>query len=178
MRAFFGGSANPQAELEVLADDPAAAEQTLQEGLAELEQLGDKSYSSTLLAGLAEALYEQGRLDAADDVLAQAESLSAADDAINLAWFPILHAKVLARRGRLAEAEAHAREGVARSQRLKGHMRHVAYAHEALAEVLQLAGRTEEARAEGERALELYEQKGVVPAIERTRALLAELVAT
>jgi hypothetical protein len=43
--------------------------------------------------------------------------------------------------------------------------------------VLKLAGRSEEARAEGERALELYEQKGLVPAIEQTRSFLAELVA-
>jgi class 3 adenylate cyclase/tetratricopeptide (TPR) repeat protein len=177
MRAMYGGSANPQAELHLLANDPAAAENTLQDALAELEQLGDRSYSSTLLAQLAEALYEQGQLDAAEDVLDQAESLSAPDDAINLAWFPILRAKVLARRGRLAEAEALAREGVDRSSRLKGHIRHRAYAHEALADVLKLADRSEEAREEAERALELYEQKGIVPAIEQTRSFLAELVA-
>jgi class 3 adenylate cyclase len=177
MRAMYGGSANPQAELQVLANDPAAAEKTLQDALAELEQLGDRSYSSTLLAQLAEALYEQGQLDGADDVLDQAESWSAPDDVINLAWFPILRAKVLAGRGRLADAEALAREGVDRSSRMKGHIRHRAYAHEALAEVLKLAGRTEEAREESKRALELYEQKGVVPGIERTRSFLAELVA-
>jgi class 3 adenylate cyclase/tetratricopeptide (TPR) repeat protein len=177
MRAMYGGSANPQAELQILANDPAAAEKTLRDGLAELEQLGDRSYSSTLLAQLAEALYEQGRLDAAADVLDQAESLSAPDDAINIAWFPILRAKVVAGSGRLAEAERLAREGVERSLRLKGHIRHRAYAREALADVLKLAGRSEEARAEGERALELYEQKGLVPAIEQTRSFLAELVA-
>ena len=65
MRAMYGGSANPHAELQVLSNDPAAAEKTLRDGLTELERLGDRSYSSTLLAQLAEALYEQGRLDAA-----------------------------------------------------------------------------------------------------------------
>ena len=59
---------------------------------------------------------------------------------------------------------------------MKGHIRHRAYAHEALADVLKLAGRSEEAREEAELALELYEQKGLVPAIEQTRSFLAELV--
>ena len=85
---------------------------------------------------------------------------------------------MLARRGRLGEAEALAREGVANSLGLKGHIRQRAYAYEALAEVLQLAGRNGDAREEGKRALELHEQKGVVPAIERARSFLAELVAT
>ena len=178
MRAMYGGSGNPQAELEALANDPVAAEKTLRDALTELERLGDRSYSSTLLAQLVEALYEQGRLDEADDVLTQAESLSAPDDALNVAWFPTLRAKLLARRGRLAEAEALARDGVDSSLRLEGHVRQIAYAHEALAEILKLAGRNEDARAEGERALELYEQKGVVPAIARLHVLLAELVAT
>ena len=178
MRAFYGGSANPQAELEVLAGDPVAAEKTLREGLRELEQLGDVSYRSTLLVQLGEAVYEQGRLDAADDVLTEAESLSAPDDAINIAWLPTLRGKLLAQRGRLAEAESLAREGVVRSQSLKGHTRQIASAHQALAEVLRLAGRSEEARAEAERALEVYARKEVVPAVEQVRAFLAELVAT
>jgi class 3 adenylate cyclase/tetratricopeptide (TPR) repeat protein len=178
MRAFYGGSANPHAELQVLANDPVGAEKTLRDALGELEELGDRSYSSTLLAQLAEALYEQGRLDEAEDVLDQGESLSAPDDAINRAWFPTLRAKVLSRRGRLAEAEALARDGVDVSLELKGHIRQRAYAYEALADVLHLSGRHEDARQMGERALELYEQKGIVPAIQRTRSFLAELVAT
>jgi hypothetical protein len=39
-------------------------------------------------------------------------------------------------------------------------------------EVLQLVGSDEQARAVLEEAIALYERKGVVPAIERTRALL------
>jgi class 3 adenylate cyclase/tetratricopeptide (TPR) repeat protein len=177
MRAFYGGSANPQAELELLARDAIAAEETLRNAVAELEQLGDRSYSSTILAQLGEALCEQGRLDAADDTLTEAESLSSPDDALNVAWFPTLRAKVLARRGRLVEAEAFAREGVANSVGLKDHPRQVAYAHQSLAEVLRLAGRNEEARAEAERALALYERKGIVPSMNEVRSFLAQLAA-
>ena len=178
MRAFYGGSGNPHAGLQSLANDPVGAEQTLREALAELELLGDRSYSSTLLAQLGEALCEQGRLDEADDALDRAEFLSAPDDMLNVAWFPTLRAKVLARRGRLDEADALAREGLANSAGLKGHISQVAYAHEALAEVLRLAGRNEEARAEAERALALYERKGAVPSIEQVRSFLAELAAS
>ena len=42
-----------------------------------------------------------------------------------------------------------------------------------LAEVLRLAGRRDEADAAVRQALVLYEQKGVLPAAERARALLA-----
>jgi class 3 adenylate cyclase/tetratricopeptide (TPR) repeat protein len=178
MRAVYGGSANPQAELEILAGDPVAAENTLQEALAELEQLGDRSYRSTILTQLAEALYEQGRLEAAGDVLAEAESVSAPDDAINIAWLPTLRAKLLAARGRLGEAESLAREGVVKSLLLEGHLKQMAYAHEALAAVLRLAGRNDEARQEAERALELYERKEIAPAVEQVRSFLAELVET
>jgi class 3 adenylate cyclase len=174
MRAFYGGSGNPQAELELLAGDPVAAEKTLRTAFAELERLGDRGYSSTILAQLGDALCEQGQLDAAD----QAESFSTPDDALNVAWFPTLRAKVLARRDRLVESEVLAREGVANSLGLKSHPRQVAYAHQALAEVLRLAGQNEEAREEAEQALALYEHKGVVPAIERVRSFLAELAAT
>jgi tetratricopeptide (TPR) repeat protein len=177
LRAYYGGSANPHAELEILAGDPVAAEQTLQEALVVLEQLGDRSYRSTLLMQLAEALLEQRRLDAAEDVLTQAESLSAPDDAINVAGFPTLRAKLLAARGRPAEAEPFAREGVAKALLLTGHLRQIAYAHEALAAVLRLTGRNAEARQEAELALELYERKEIAPAVEQVRSFLAELVA-
>jgi hypothetical protein len=44
-----------------------------------------------------------------------------------------------------------------------------------LAEVLELGGDTAGAAVALERALEEYDRKGVVPAVERTRARLAEL---
>jgi hypothetical protein len=41
--------------------------------------------------------------------------------------------------------------------------------------VLRLAGRADEAATALEEAMRLYERKGVLPQIERTRALLSEL---
>jgi hypothetical protein len=44
-----------------------------------------------------------------------------------------------------------------------------------LAEVLQLAGRAEEAVSVVEQAVELFERKGIVPAADSARSLLVEL---
>ena len=44
-----------------------------------------------------------------------------------------------------------------------------------LAEVLRLAGRAEEAVSVVEQAVALFERKGIVPAAEAARSLLAEL---
>ena len=83
-------------------------------------------------------------------------------------------AKLLARRGDLDEAEALAREAVA----LAAETEFVDLRGDsllALAEVLRLAGRTDEAAEAMRQALALWEAKGNVIYAERTRALLAEL---
>ena len=41
--------------------------------------------------------------------------------------------------------------------------------------MLRLAGRTEDAKGALEEGIRLYETKGILPAVERTRALLSEL---
>ena len=47
-----------------------------------------------------------------------------------------------------------------------------------LAEVLRIAGRPEEAAPFAQEALRLYEKKGVLPSVERTRTLLAKSFAS
>ena len=82
--------------------------------------------------------------------------------------------KVLARRGELDEGERLAREAVAlaaETDMLNAH----ADALLDLAEVLTLAD--QDARAELEQALALYERKGNLVMAERTRSRLAELTA-
>ena len=51
------------------------------------------------------------------------------------------------------------------------------YAQMDVAEVLQLAGRAEEAVSVVEQAVELFERKGIIPASEVAQSLLAELEA-
>jgi hypothetical protein len=93
---------------------------------------------------------------------------------LNVAMVGSIAAKVAARRGNFDLAVGRAEAAVATIQSTNNPF-WIADAELALAEVLQVAGRGGEAGEAAERALALYEQKGVVPAIERTRAFLAEL---
>jgi hypothetical protein len=82
-------------------------------------------------------------------------------------------AKVWARRGELDEAEAAAREGVALAEAtefvdLRGE------SLLALAEILRLAGRNDEAADATRQALAIWEAKGNVVHAERARVLLAQ----
>jgi hypothetical protein len=82
-----------------------------------------------------------------------------------------VRAKLLARRGELAAAEALAREAVTLADEtdftvLRGD------AFMDLADVLRTARRETESRPFAEQALELYEQKGNVVAAERARRIL------
>jgi Flp pilus assembly protein TadD len=83
-------------------------------------------------------------------------------------------AKLLARRGRQAEAEKLAREAVAVSEETDA-LNDQGDVLMDLAEVLALAGKGDEAAAALEQALALYVRKGSVVMAERTRARLEEL---
>jgi hypothetical protein len=82
--------------------------------------------------------------------------------------------KVLARRGELEEGERLAREAVALGEETDMLNAH-ADALVDLAEVLALAG--QDAQAELDKALGLYERKGNLVMAERTRSRLVELTA-
>ena len=87
-----------------------------------------------------------------------------------------VRAKVLARRGEHAEAERLAREAVAISDETDClNWQGDAYAD--LAEVLQLSGKADEAKAALEQALDRYERKGNLVMAARMRDRLAAAVA-
>ena len=89
-----------------------------------------------------------------------------------LSWRPV-QAKILARHGRIKEAEHLARqtlELVARTDSLNRH----ADSFMALAEVLGIANRSDEAEEMARSALGLYELKGNLAAAEQVRALLPD----
>jgi hypothetical protein len=94
---------------------------------------------------------------------------------MNLALIGSIRGKLLARRGEFSMAQTTARDAVKEieAQSNPGVLGNTLIA---LAEVLQLADRPLEAHDAAERALAVYEEKGIVPAIERTRAFIAELV--
>jgi tetratricopeptide (TPR) repeat protein len=159
---------------ELLAGDAAAAAKLGVEGCRQLEELGDKSFQSTAAAELAGALYVLGRLGEADAWVDRAVELGASEDAFTQIIWRQVKAKLLARAGDLREAEQLAREAVAISEDtdfLNGQ----ADANADLAEVLELAGRRDEAATALERALALYEQKGNNVSARRIRAKLTAL---
>jgi class 3 adenylate cyclase/tetratricopeptide (TPR) repeat protein len=174
MRVQLGGLSMASGWIELLAGTPEAAEPLLRRGDALLEEIGEKSYRSTLAAVLAQVVYCQGRHDEAEELTRLSEQLAAPDDLASQVGWRSVRAKVLARRGELAEAELLGREAVELAARTDA-LDWRADALVDLGEVLRLAGRPADAAERLEEALRLYEAKGVLPAAERTRALLAEL---
>jgi class 3 adenylate cyclase/tetratricopeptide (TPR) repeat protein len=172
-----GVTAHGGAELELLAGDPAAAVEFGEEGCRLFEEAGERGMLSTAAGMLAQALYTLGRLDAAERRAIQATELGASDDAITQMLSKQVRAKVLARSGEHAEAERLAREAVAVGSEAEM-PNSLGDAHSDLAEVLELAGRCEEAAAEVAKALALYERKGNVVMSERARARMARLQGT
>jgi tetratricopeptide (TPR) repeat protein len=176
MRTHKAGSSCFSGLIELFAGDPISAERVLREGFDELGELGEVGFRSTVGTLLAEALVDQGRDGEAEEVLKISEGLMAAYDCDPQVRSRGVRAKILAQRGRLAEAEIAAREGVelaARTDYLVLHGRALV----TLASVLQAAGSDAEATAALREALELFERKENVPEAERTRELLAAAAA-
>ena len=160
--------------VELLARDPAAAAGFGTQGCLLLEQAGDKSWLSTAVGMLAQALYELGRLDEADASAARAAELGASDDAITQMLWRQVQAKVLARRDEPDEAERLACEAIAIGAETDMPSS-LGDAYSDLAEVLTLAHRATDARAALQQALALYERKGDLVMVERTQTKLREL---
>ena len=94
-------SAIPAAFLSLIIADPAAAERYARQGLEALRAMGQRGeYVASLAVLLANALYEQGRFDEAQQLIDQAKAEPSSGG-----FSPWLtEAKLLARRGRFAAA--------------------------------------------------------------------------
>jgi tetratricopeptide (TPR) repeat protein len=162
------------AQVELWAGDFAAAVDFGEEGCRLFDSLEEKSILSTAAAMLAQALYALDRLEEADAWAGRAATLGASDDALTQMLWRQVRAKVLARRGDVAEADRLAREAVAIGEQTE-FLTGQADTHADLAEVRSVAGRSQEAAAALERALERYEQKGNIASARRTQSRLADL---
>ena len=154
--------------------DPAGAEQALRPGYDVLKRVGERAHFCTVATLLARAAYIQGRYDEAEQLTHECEEAARPNDVECQIHWRGTRAKVLARRGDLAAAEELAREAVAFAESSDFLSTH-ADAMLDLAEVLLLAGRSDEARPSIEVAVRLYEQKGNVVAAARARAELERL---
>ena len=154
--------------MELLAGDPAAAAEFGVEGCRLFEELGDAGFLSSAACNLAQALYQLDRLDEADEWAGRGKELGAEDDASTQMQWRGVRAKVLARRGRHADAETLAREAVmiCETTDLLDQQGDV---YSELAEVLLLAGDHGGAAAAFGEALARYERKGNLVAAQRTR---------
>ncbi len=160
--------------IELLDRNPAAAEATLRDGCDRLDQLGAQALRSTSATLLAEALAELDRNDEAEQVLDVADEIAQPDDFDPQVRSRAVRARILARRGELAEAEPLAREAVEIAARTNAIVLH-GNALLALAEVLRASGVAAESKAALQEALALFERKENVVQAEQTRALLKDL---
>jgi class 3 adenylate cyclase len=158
------------ATVEMLAGNPSAAEQELRWGYDMLAAMGEKGMRSTLAAYLAESLCAQGRLDEAEQFSEICERTAGSDDIVTQVLWRTALAKVYARRERFAEAERLALEADRLAEETDfPELR--AGATMALAEVLFVSGRIDEAQPLARHAQEIHERKGNVVAARAAESL-------
>ena len=158
--------------VELLADDPAAAEPLLRAARDGFVELGAGADAGQAAAILGRALLALGRTDEAEQLTVESEVLGGADLKTAIAWRAV-RAEALAQRGSVEEALELATAAVALTEPTDA-LLDQADTHLALATVLQLAGRSHEAGAAATRAVELYERKGATVLAERARRLVVD----
>jgi tetratricopeptide (TPR) repeat protein len=172
-RVWQAGFSLLSSEIAMLADDPAKAETELRGGCRALEGMGERGLLSMVFAELSRAVYAQDRYDEAERLTEESERLAGTADVRSQISFRAVRGKILARRGEFWLAEACAREALRLAEQTDD-INSQGRALMDLAEVLELAGRSKDAVAVVERALELFERKGNVVSAEKARAQLAQ----
>jgi DNA-binding SARP family transcriptional activator len=164
-----GNCGTLRGQIELLADDPVAAEDALRTSYEALASMGDRAHVATRAAELAEAVYRNGRLDEAWRLTETAEVTGGADDVPTQFLWRGVRAKLLACDGRAEEAEELAREAAALAEATDALCLRGAVLLD-LAEVLARSGRGAESAAAAAQALELFVRKGNSAAADRARA--------
>jgi tetratricopeptide (TPR) repeat protein len=169
--AFWSGP------LEMLADDPAAAERDYREACEHLDSIGERGWLSTMAGLWADSLYALDRLDDARAAARLSRDATTRDDYNAQALWRCAEAMLLAREGSFDEAEALAREAIEFIDR-SDELNNSAHVVLGLVEVYRLAGRTDEAIRVLDDAIGRFERKGNAVMTERSRGLRDELGAT
>jgi predicted ATPase/class 3 adenylate cyclase len=146
-------------EIETLAGDVTAAEEAVRRSCELLENLGEMGYRYNAVSQLAASLVALGRLDEAEELTRWAQEGADPGDISSQILWQQARALVLARRGRVDEAERLAAAAVSLAEETDM-LNWQARALADLAEVYVVQERLEDARAKLERASSLYEQKG------------------
>jgi class 3 adenylate cyclase/tetratricopeptide (TPR) repeat protein len=161
--------------VEMLAGRPEAAERELRWGYDTLERMGEKAVRATLAAYVAESIYAQDRNDEAESFAQIAQETAADDDLVPQILWRSVCARVLARRGRLEQAEELAREA-ARLVERTDFCDLQADTLLSLAEVLASGDGADEAAGLVEEARRIFVAKGNVVGAGRAERLAAGAV--
>jgi class 3 adenylate cyclase/tetratricopeptide (TPR) repeat protein len=163
-----------EATLDYWAGDIGLAADRWRIAYDKLAAVGEKAYLSTVATQLAQSLIDLGESREAEEVLRTAEGAGAPDDVMTQVQLKATRARLLARRGGLAEAEGMAREAVREAEAAEYNML-MPYAHLALGDVLRLAGRLDEAAAEWRSVIAFEKARGNKLYVGRLRRELGEL---
>ena len=163
-----------RAEIEELAGNLEASSELLRVFCDRLAGRGQTAMLATYAPLRGRALCALGRHDEAEELATQGRDLGDEDDPITQSLWRRVSALVLAHHGDVDAAQRLANEAVAHAQKTDS-LQVQADALTDLAEVLRVAGNGKEAVAALRDALDLYEQKQIVPLVRRTRERLAEL---
>lgn len=161
--------------VELVLDDPAAAEPHLRKAYNGFRRMGLDADTAETAALLARACLLLGRDRDADELCSESERLAGHGLKASIAWRTV-RAQLLARRGDHDEARRVAEAAVAVAERTDGLVDH-GDACLALATVLGAAGDPAGARTAAQRAVELYERKGAAALAEKARQVLGERIA-
>jgi tetratricopeptide (TPR) repeat protein len=163
-----------EAQVELTARNPAAAEAAARVGYEALGELGEQGFRSTVGSYLADALLAQRSDEEAERVAIESAAMTSVDDFATHARVLAVRSLVLARRGDNEQAERLAREAVELTSRTD-YLAEQGRSLVGLADVLEVAGRQEEAADALRAALTVYERKGALAPAEQIRERLASL---
>jgi class 3 adenylate cyclase/tetratricopeptide (TPR) repeat protein len=161
-------------ELAMIAGDREAAAEYLRSGCEQMEERGAKAELSTYASLLGRVLCALGRPDEAEELARKGRELGDPDDVWTQALWRQAQALVHSARGEQAEALRLAEEALEWWSRTDALLR-TGEAHGDRAQILEAAGRRDEAIEAWRNALDCYERKQVLPSAARVRERLAEL---
>ena len=164
--AQHGESYTLGGSIELEDGDAAAAERLYRRALELFDEAGNRRWGRGAMVGLAHALLDQGRLDAAAAILDELATQPSTASIRSNSWLLSARSRLAARRGDHATAITLARESVALLSGT-GSIHGEARAREILASLFAANGEAAESRRELERAAALYAEKVYLPGLTR-----------
>ena len=162
-----------EAIVELLAGNPAAAEESLRKGYRALEEMGERTFLPTTTAFLARSILEQGRDEEAEELTNVSARLASRGDLLSQILWRSIRARVLSKRAQMHQAEALAREAVALAQ-ATDFINYRADALLDLSHVLKASRRVDESVTYASEALHFYQLKGNIVSESATRLWLRD----